>query len=127
MKKILVLACMFLASAVFAADCVTNLRGKTVCSNGEKAVAVNPNTGTVTTAQKNSNGVTTAQSSTGTKAAYNPNTGNAAVAQKNQNGVTTTQTARGGEAKTKNGMGVVEGPNGTTCAKGKYNQGCKKQ
>ena len=118
---------MFSSLLVFVAVCVTNLRGKTICSNGEKAVAVNPNTGTVTTAQKNSNGVTTAQNNNGTKAAYNPNTGNAAVAQKNQNGVTTTQTARGGEAKTKNGMGVVEGPNGTTCAKGKYNQGCKKQ
>jgi hypothetical protein len=39
------------------------------------------------------------------------------VAQKNQNGVTTTQTSQGGKAKTKNGMGVAEGPNGTTCAK----------
>src|SRR5271155_4535953 len=116
---------MVFASGAFA-DCVTNARGKTVCSNGQKAVAVNPNTGTVTTVQKNPSGVTTAQSSNGTKAAYNPHTGNAAVAQKNANGVTTTQTSRGGGAKTKNGMGVVQGPNGTTCAKGTYNQGCKK-
>ena len=36
-------------------------------------------------------------------------------------------TARGGEAKTKNGMGVATGPNGTTCVKGKNNQGCKKE
>jgi len=50
----------------------------------------------------------------------------AAVAQTNQNGVTTTNTTRGGQAKTKNGMGVAEGPNGTVCAKGKNNQGCKK-
>jgi len=40
--------------------------------------------------------------------------------------VTTTQTSRGGVAKTKNGMGVVQGPNGTTCARGANTQGCKK-
>ncbi len=127
MKVLLMLACMLFASGALAADCITNLRGKTVCSNGESAIAVNPNTGSVATAQKNQRGVTTAQNSNGTKAAYNPNTGNAAVAQTNQNGVTTTRTSRGGEAKTKNGMGVAEGPNGTTCAKGKNNQGCKKE
>ncbi len=54
MKAMLIMALMFVASAASAADCVTNARGKTVCSNGEKAVAVNPNTGTVTTAQKES-------------------------------------------------------------------------
>src|SRR5450631_1849221 len=126
MKVLLMIVAMFFASGAFAADCVTNLRGKVVCANGEQAAAVNPNTGTVTTAQKYPNGATTAQNSNGTKAAYNPNTGNAAVAKTNQNGVTTTQTSWGGEAKTKNGMGVAEGPNGTTCAKGKNNQGCKK-
>ena len=41
--------------------------------------------------------------------------------------VTTTKTARGAEAKTKNGIGVATGPNGTTCVKGKNNQGCKKE
>jgi hypothetical protein len=127
MKVVLMMALMLFASAASAADCVTNARGKTICSNGEKAVAVNPNTGTVTTADKNPGGVTTGQGSNGTKAAVNPRTGNAAVAQTNQNGVTTTKTARGGEAKTKNGMGVVEGPNGTVCAKGKNNQGCTKK
>src|SRR5437762_7649078 len=101
MKGFLMVACMFIASSAFAADCVTNLRGKTICSNGDSAVAVNPNTGSVTSAQKNQNGVTTAQGSNAQKAAYNPNTGNAAVAQTNQNGVTTTRTGRGGEAKTK--------------------------
>jgi hypothetical protein len=127
MKALLMMsAFMFFASSVFAADCVTNLRGKTVCSNGANAIAVNPSTGTVTTAQKYPNGATTAQNSNGTKAAYNPNTGNAAVAKTNQNGVTTTQSTWGGEAKTKNGMGVAQGPNGTTCAKGRNNQGCKK-
>jgi len=97
MKSFLMLACLCFASGLFAEDCVKNLRGETVCSNGQTAAAVNPHTG------------------------------NAAVAQKNQNGVTTTQTSKGGEAKTKNGKGVAQGPNGTTCAKGKYNQGCKKQ
>jgi len=125
-KMLSMLAFMVWASGAFAADCVTNVRGKTVCSNGQKAVAVNPNAGTVTTAQKAPSGVTTVQNSNGTKAAYNPHTGNAAVAQKNANGATTTQTSRGGVAKTKNGMGVVQGPNGTTCAKGANTQGCKK-
>ena len=127
MKVLLLVACLFFASGVWAAECVTNARGKTVCSNGTKAAVVNPHTGTVTTAQKNPSGVTTAQTSNGQKAvAVNPNTGNVAVAQKNQNGVTTTQSSRGGTAKTKNGMGVAIGPNGTVCAKGKNNQGCKK-
>jgi hypothetical protein len=127
MNTVLMMALILVASVASAADCVTDARGKTVCSNGEKAIAVNPNTGTVTTAQRNPGGVTTVQSNTGTKAAVNPRTGNAAVARTNQNGVTTTKTARGGEAKTKNGMGVVEGPNGTVCAKGKTNQGCTKK
>ena len=72
-----------------------NARGKTVCSDGTTASAVNPNTG------------------------------KAAVAQKNQNGVTTTQTSTGGTAKTKNGSGVAQGPGGTTCAKTKNNAACK--
>jgi hypothetical protein len=127
MKTLLIIGFMGFVSSAYAADCLTNLRGQTVCGNGEKAVAVNPNKGTVTTAQKHPSGITTAQSSNGTRAAYNPNTGNAAVAQKNQNGVTTTQTSRGGKAKTKNGMGVAQGPNGTTCAKGVNNQGCTKK
>jgi hypothetical protein len=157
MKGFLIAACMLLTSNGFAADapnCHTNLRGQTICTNGEGAVVANPNTETVTTVQKNQNGVTTAQStngdraaynsntgtatttkkyengatsaqnSNGARAAYNPNTGNAAVSQKNANGVTTTETTGGGEAKTKNGMGAVQGPNGTTCAKGLHNQGC---
>lgn len=157
MKAVIVIGCVMFTSSAFAADCVTNLRGKVICANGEQAAAVNPNTGTVTTAQKYSNGATTvqnsngqkaaynpntgtvttgqkyqngattAQNSNGTKGAYNPNTGNAAVSQKNANGVTTTRTSRGGEAKTKNGMGVAQGPGGTTCAKGVNNSGCKKE
>jgi hypothetical protein len=127
MKALILIGCVVFASGAFAADCITNVRGKVICANGEQAVAVNPNTGTVTTAQKYPNGATTVQNSNGQKAAYNPNTGNAAVSQKNANGVTTTRTSRGGEAKTKNGMGVGEGPNVTTCAKGVNNAGCKKE
>jgi len=127
MKTLILAVALLGGSGAFAADCVTNLRGKVVCGNAEQAAAVNPNTGTVTTAQKSPNGATTVQNSHGGKAAYNPNTGNAAVSQKNANGVTTTRTSRGGEAKTKNGMGVAQGPNGTTCAKGVNNSGCKKE
>ena len=94
MKSLAMIACMFLASSLFGQNCVKNARGETVCGNGNSA------------------------------AAYNPNTGKAAVAQKNSNGVTTTQTSNGGKAKTKNGMGVVQGPNGKDCAKGKYHEGC---
>ena len=134
---------MFLASSLLAQDCVTNLRGQKVCKNGNTAVAVNPNTGNAAVAHKNSNGVTTTQTSyggeakskdgvgvaegaNGTKAAVNTNTGNAAVSSKNSNGVATTKTSNGGEAKSKNGMGVAQGPGGTTCVKGKNQQGCKK-
>jgi len=124
-KVLLTMAFVMFAANVFA-DCVTNRLGKTVCSNGQTAVAVNPNTGTVATAQKSPSGVTTAQTNTGAKAAYNPHTGNAAVQQTNQNGVKTTQTAAGGRAKSKNGKGVATGPNGATCVKGVNNQGCKK-
>jgi hypothetical protein len=73
-----------------------NARGETVCGNGRTA------------------------------AAANPNTRRGAAAHKNSNGVTTTQTNSGGKAKTKNGMRVAQGPNGKTCAKGKYEEGCTK-
>jgi hypothetical protein len=128
MKFALFVASLLLASAAVADEnCVKNARGQVVCSNGQKAVAVNPNTGNVTTAQKPANGVTTAQGGNGSTAAYNSKTGNAAVATTNQNGVTTTQTSRGGEAKSKNGNAAVEGPNGTVCAKGQNKQGCTKK
>lgn len=128
MKLTLFVASLLVASAALAEqNCVKDARGQVVCSNGQKAVAVNPNTGNVTTAQKPSNGVTTVQGSNGSKAAYNSKTGNAAVATTNQNGVTTTQTSRGGQAKSKNGNAVVEGPNGTVCAKGQNKQGCTKK
>ena len=100
----------------------------------------NPNTGKATVVHKNPNGVTTTQTNSAVKttngatvsqgpnsaAAVNSGTGNAAGAHTNSNGVTTTQTTNGGKAKTKNGMGVAQGPGGTTCAKGKYEHGCKK-
>ncbi len=97
MKILLVIACMFFTSGVYAAGCVTNARGKVVCAN--------PNTGNA--------------------AGYNANTGTAVRAQTNANGVTQTQTSRGGEAYTKNGKGVAQGPGGTTCVKTARNQGCR--
>jgi hypothetical protein len=142
MKKFVLITWLLCASSLFAGNCVKNRRGQTVCSNGKTAVAVNPNTGNAAVAQKNSNGVTTTQTSNGATVkstngvavaqgqngavAVNPHTGNAAVAQKNSNGVTTTQTSNGGTAKTKNGKGVAQGPGGTTCVKTANNQGCTK-
>jgi hypothetical protein len=126
MKTMLILACLLIAN-VCSAECVKNARGKTVCTNGDQAIAVNPNTGTVKTAQKNQAGVSSAQSISGNSAAVvNHRTGNAAVAHTNPNGVTTTQSRMGGEAKTKNGKGVYETPNGTKCAKTAHNKGCTK-
>jgi hypothetical protein len=89
------LLCALLAPSGFAADCTTNARGTTTCSNGDKAVR------------------------------HNPNTGNAAKAQTNTRGVTTVQTSNGGEARMKNGKGVYRGPNGETCYKTANNQGCR--
>ena len=127
MRAVLMMACVLFASGAFAADCVTNSNGKTVCSNGDKAVAVNKNTGTVKSAEKNSNGtVTTKQGRSGAKVAHNTNTGNAAVSQTDRNGVTTTKTTGGGEVKSRNGVGVAKTADGTTCVKGKNNQGCTK-
>jgi hypothetical protein len=89
------------------------------------AVAVNPQTGRVTAAQKNPSGVTTLQNNNGAKAAYNPKTGTGAASQTNSNGVKTTRTTQGAQAKTKNGKGVATGPNGTTCARGANTAGCR--
>ena len=126
MKIIFLLVALLLSLDAFGADCYTNRLGKTICDNGQKAVVVNPNTGNAATAQKSPSGVTTVNTNTGAKAAYNPQTGNVATSQTNQNGVKSTQTSRGAQATTKNGVGVVEGPNGTKCAKSATNQGCKK-
>ena len=85
MKTISIIACLLFASGAFAADCVTN-NGKTVCSNGQSAAAVNRNTGTVTTARKKYIKWRDhyCQNSNGSRAAYNPHTGNAAVSQAGQ-------------------------------------------
>jgi hypothetical protein len=126
MKTIFLMTLVLLSVGAFADDCYTNRFGKKICSSGQNAVAVNPSTGNVATAQKSPGGVTTVNTNTGKKAAYNPRTGNVATSQTNQNGVKTTQTSRGAQASTKNGVGVAEGPNGTKCAKTATNQGCKK-
>jgi hypothetical protein len=72
MRVLVILTCLVLSSSAFA-ECGTNLRGGTACSNGQTA------------------------------GGYGPNTGNAWKAQKNQAGVTTTQTSKGGVVKTANG------------------------
>jgi len=89
----IILALMVFSSSAFA-KCTTNARGRTVCSNGEKAGGVNTRTG------------------------------NAWKSEKNDAGVTTTETSRGGEAKTKNGKGVYQSPSGKKCIKTANNQGC---
>ena len=114
MKIYVLIACVFLTSTAVAgtSGCYTNAYGKTVCSDGNGGViGYNPNTGNT--------------------AGYNKNTGDRAVninnsqrIETNQNGVTTIKGRRGGEAKTKNGMGVVHGPNGKTCVRTRHNQGC---
>jgi hypothetical protein len=99
--------------------------GMTVQQGAATSRAVyNSNTGVATTSQHYAGGVTTAQNSNGSKAAYNPHTGNAAVQTTNSNGVKTTNTRYGGEAKTKNGMGVAQGPGGKTCARGRGEAKC---
>jgi hypothetical protein len=54
MKVLLLTVSIYLASDLSAkADYVKNAPGKTVCSDGTTAAAVNPNTGTAAVAQKN--------------------------------------------------------------------------
>ena len=89
----IILTLMVFASSALA-ECTTNARGRTVCSNGEQAGGVNTRTGT------------------------------AWKSEKNQAGVTTTETSRGGEAKTRNGKGVYQSPSGKNCVKTANNQGC---
>jgi hypothetical protein len=113
MKILLIVACMFFTSGVYAAGCVTNARGKTICgTTGSAAVVTTPNAVVV-------------NPNTSNAARYNARRGNAAVTQTNSNGVAHTKTSRGGEAYTKNGKGVAQGPGGTTCAKTARNQGCR--
>ena len=152
MKTFLIAAVFLSVAASAAADCITTAAGRTICRNAagqiiatppgaaapaapatseprtvvapRAAVApVNPTPGGVVGATTHWNGVPIVQAEGG-RAAYNARTGNAAVSHTNSNGVTTTQTARGGEAKTKNGMGVAQGPGGKTCAKGRGQAKC---
>jgi hypothetical protein len=76
------------------AECYTNERGRTECSNGQQA------------------------------GGYNAHTGNAWKSERNQNGVATTQTSAGGKAKTKNGKGVYSSANGKKCYKTANKHGC---
>ena len=127
MKVALMALCLFFSTALFAQDCVKNLRGETVCRNGSTAAAVNPNTGNAAVAHTNSNGVTTTQTSNGGEAktkngagaavSGNGNTaamktqrGNSAVAQKNSNGVTTTQTTLAARPRPRTGRVSLRAP-----------------
>ena len=94
MQITVILLTLMLFSSNAHANCVTNMRGRVVCSNGEEA------------------------------SGYNARTGNTWKSEKNQNGVTTTQTSAGGTAKTKNGKGVYHSPNGKDCYNTAYNHGC---
>jgi hypothetical protein len=97
MMKILLMALVAIAfsASVHAGSCVRNARGKTVCADDGHAVG------------------------------YNPRTGTAFKAEPNDNGVTSTQSSRGGEAKSVNGKGVYNGPQGTTCVKTANGNKCK--
>jgi len=90
---VIFLTLMLFSSNAFA-NCVTNERGRVVCSNGSEA------------------------------AGYNQRTGTAWKSTRNQNGVATTQTSRGGMAKTKNGKGVYKSPSGKDCYKTASSHGC---
>jgi len=94
MRIALIILTLMVFSPSAFAECYTNARGRNVCGNGQEA------------------------------GGYNTRTGNAWKSERNQNGVATTQTSAGGEAKTKNGKGVYQSPNGKNCYKTAYNRGC---
>jgi hypothetical protein len=94
MQAPVILLTLMLFSSNAYANCVTNERGRVVCSNGSEA------------------------------GGYNSRTGTAWKSSRNENGVATTQTSRGGEAKTKNGKGVYKSPNGKDCYKTASSHGC---
>jgi hypothetical protein len=95
MKITTLLACLLLASNVYAADCYKNARGKMVCAGDDEAVS------------------------------YNPNTGTARKVEQGEAGVTTVEGSRGGKSMTKNGKGVVQGPGDTTCVKTANGTNCR--
>lgn len=94
-KKMLLLVGCLIFSSWAVADCVRGPNGKLVCADGDNA------------------------------GGYNPNRGTAWKSETNDAGVKSTETSRGGEAKTKNGVGVVKTPDGKTCIKTRNNQGCR--
>jgi hypothetical protein len=94
MRIALIAVTLMVFCSTVHARCYTNVRGQTVCGNGETA------------------------------GGYNRRTGTAWRSERNQNGVATTQTSRGGEAETRNGKGVYKSPNGTTCYKTANRRGC---
>lgn len=93
MKIIAMLMCFAISASAYA-ECSTTATGRRVCNNGQTA------------------------------GGYNANRGTAWAADKNQNGVTTAQTSNGGKSKTKNGKGVYTSPSGKTCMRTANNQGC---
>ncbi len=94
MRIAFIILTLMVFSSSASANCVTNERGRVVCSNGEEA------------------------------GGYNAKTGNAWKSERNQNGVATTQTSAGGKAKTKNGKGVFHTANGKDCYKTANSHGC---
>jgi hypothetical protein len=94
MRIAAIILMLLVVSSTVSAECYKNARGRTVCSNGQEA------------------------------GGYNSKTGNAWKSEKNQNGVATTQTSAGGQAKTKNGKGVYQSPDGKNCYKTANSYGC---
>jgi hypothetical protein len=85
---------LIVACSTVSAECYTNARGRYVCSNEQAA------------------------------GGYSSRAGRAWKSEKNEYGVTTTQTSAGGQARTKNGKGVYQSPNGKNCYKTAYSYGC---
>ena len=94
MRIVAIILTVMAFSSTVSAKCYTNARGRHVCNNGQEA------------------------------GGYNSRTGKAWKSDKSQKGVTTTQTSAGGQAKTKNGKGVYQSPNGKNCYKTAYSHGC---
>ena len=84
-----------LAFSSMAVANCVNINGKVTCGNGEEATH------------------------------YNPYTGNAAKTETGAMGIKHTETRYGGEAYTKDGKGVVQTPNGTTCVRTANGRGCR--
>ena len=85
------------------------LGGKTVCSNGDKAVV---------SEQEHRHGeVRQTRNSGGTAKTVQGRNGKAAVSQTEHSGVTTTKTTGGGEVKSKNGVGVAKTADGTPASR----------